>query len=441
MMFALSMACTCSGQEKAFHEKDTLPDFSFKLYAQGNKVRTAHLKDFKKDLILLDFWATFCLPCIKDIPRIFELQNEFKNKIQIFLVTENSPEEIEKTFKILQKNGQNQIVSAGEQLSFIVLDTVFMSLMNPSKQLGTQIWIDRNKIFQAATYSEGIGSDEIKAFLKGEEVSWVKYYVPDITYKNTADWISKRIGFTDHLLSYSFFSKFDEKTDASGSFHTRLEFDSLTKKIIGINCFNLSITELYRFAYYKDQNIRKHFIFIDTKEFDHYYPPENQFAYLNWRTENLFCYALKLPSDCQEDVFPIMQKDLDRFFGIKSGIEKRKVSCFALKRISSVNKIKTVHKDSLYDIIENGDSSELVLHNQPFDDLYEAIYSEYFSPTRSSIPFLNETYYKGNIDIELDWGKENYPIQTLRKQLQRYGLDIVEEYKSMNALVLKQQSK
>ena len=53
-----------------------LPDSS------GNIVR---LSDFKGKVVYLDFWGTWCYPCIQDLPDALELQKKYKDKPVVFL--------------------------------------------------------------------------------------------------------------------------------------------------------------------------------------------------------------------------------------------------------------------------------------------------------------------------------------------------------------------
>ena len=57
------------------------PDFALP-DAAGNIVR---LSDFKGKIIYLDFWGTWCYPCIQEIPDAISLQEKFRNKPVVFI--------------------------------------------------------------------------------------------------------------------------------------------------------------------------------------------------------------------------------------------------------------------------------------------------------------------------------------------------------------------
>jgi cytochrome c biogenesis protein CcmG/thiol:disulfide interchange protein DsbE len=59
----------------------TAPPFTL-LDLNGNKVS---LSDYKDNVVILDFWATWCPPCIKEIPHFIELYKEYKNKGLVIL--------------------------------------------------------------------------------------------------------------------------------------------------------------------------------------------------------------------------------------------------------------------------------------------------------------------------------------------------------------------
>lgn len=57
------------------------------------------LADYKSKVILLNFWATWCGPCRSEIPDLVELQNKYKDQLQIIgLVVDDDDEEAVKKF-------------------------------------------------------------------------------------------------------------------------------------------------------------------------------------------------------------------------------------------------------------------------------------------------------------------------------------------------------
>ncbi len=67
----------------------------------GNKVS---LEDFKGKNIYIDFWATWCKPCIAEIPDLKKLEEKFKNKNIVFLsISLDSQKDIEKWKNFISK--------------------------------------------------------------------------------------------------------------------------------------------------------------------------------------------------------------------------------------------------------------------------------------------------------------------------------------------------
>lgn len=54
----------------------TAPDFTLK----DEKNKSVSLSDFKGKYVLLDFWASWCVPCRKENPNLIKAYNEFKNR-------------------------------------------------------------------------------------------------------------------------------------------------------------------------------------------------------------------------------------------------------------------------------------------------------------------------------------------------------------------------
>ncbi len=65
----------------------------------GNKIDWA---DTKGKLVFVNFWATWCKPCIKEMPSLSEANNLLKNHNVLFIVA--SDEDVEKIKKFKSKN-------------------------------------------------------------------------------------------------------------------------------------------------------------------------------------------------------------------------------------------------------------------------------------------------------------------------------------------------
>ncbi|MGH2575202.1 MAG: TlpA disulfide reductase family protein [Ignavibacteria bacterium] len=66
------------------------------------------LKESKKGkVILVNFWATWCVPCVKEFPELVKLYNNYKDKdFEILFISTDVPEDIENKVKpFLKKNG------------------------------------------------------------------------------------------------------------------------------------------------------------------------------------------------------------------------------------------------------------------------------------------------------------------------------------------------
>jgi cytochrome c biogenesis protein CcmG, thiol:disulfide interchange protein DsbE len=85
---------------------DAAPDFQLKDF-DGKALTLAGLRG---KVILLNFWATWCGPCREEIPSLVELQNHYKDKLQIVgLVTDDDDEGMIR--KVIESEGINYPVA------------------------------------------------------------------------------------------------------------------------------------------------------------------------------------------------------------------------------------------------------------------------------------------------------------------------------------------
>lgn len=110
-----------SGTAPAF----TLPDLSG---------RGVSLADFKGKVVVLDFWATWCPPCRKEIPDFITIQNEYGSKgVQVVGI---ALDELPKVQDFVRSNGMNYPVLMGND--------AITALYGGIEGIPTTFIIDRN---------------------------------------------------------------------------------------------------------------------------------------------------------------------------------------------------------------------------------------------------------------------------------------------------------
>ena len=83
-------------------KQEQLEDYNWKLQDQvGNNY---NFNDAKGQVVMVNFWATWCPPCIAEMPSIMELYNDYKDDVVFMLVTS---EDREKVIKFMSKNNYN----------------------------------------------------------------------------------------------------------------------------------------------------------------------------------------------------------------------------------------------------------------------------------------------------------------------------------------------
>lgn len=62
------------------------------------------LEDYKGKIILLNFWATWCVPCASEMPLLGEMQARYKDKVVIIAASIDDPADKGKLKPFLQKH-------------------------------------------------------------------------------------------------------------------------------------------------------------------------------------------------------------------------------------------------------------------------------------------------------------------------------------------------
>ncbi len=72
----------------------------------GPNGETLHLADFKGQVLVVNFWATWCAPCVQEMPTLAKLQAAFADKpVKVLAISLDRPEERGFAQRFILKHG------------------------------------------------------------------------------------------------------------------------------------------------------------------------------------------------------------------------------------------------------------------------------------------------------------------------------------------------
>lgn len=313
---------------------DTLPDLSItNFYNQpGRSERLSDLYHHK--LLILDFWGTWCVACLEEMPKFKELKKKYGDKIQIVAVGYEPRERMDKLFK------RNPALNSADYL-IAYNDSILTRKLFPHVSLPHNAWIDQNGKVVAITDGDKITPENIDRVLAGKNLAVrMKLDKMDLGL----DAIYKPFHLKD--TSYQYRSILTKGIAGALSWQG-FQGASDTEKVYHFNrsyFFNASIYSLYWGALFNGRrsdhngNLLK-IITRDSLKFFH--PKQAPRSFKNsrykdidaWADSNLYIYDLTLPQKVEEYTLRrYMVEDLNRALNLNGHYELIESDCFLLIR-------------------------------------------------------------------------------------------------------------
>lgn len=437
VLFASLIARAQFNEMVALNVGDKCPDVTFANLLRY-KDSEAKLSDFRGKRLIIDFWATWCTPCLKSFPKLEKLQQSLKNNLQIMLVTAENQKSIENFYNMKPKLSLVTSVTTREDVIF----TLF-----PHQQIPHAIWLDENGIVRAITGSNEMTVENITTFANGGEVAFVHKTFsarakPVMQIVNEA--VQRSLANPDTTTLFT--STLTRHMPDSLRYNRYRYVGPQFKHRVIDRTFNYPISHLYSVAFgmYDAKGFENYSIYdrviVESKDslkiqYPSYYSDLPPGALQAWKQENTYCYTLVLPPGQTDSLsrFKVMQRDLVRYFGYECRIAQRNVKCLILKA-TGPNVSKTKGDTTMAKITTYG----VVLKNQPIDHLLSGL-QKYVNGiplgTTRYLPVVDETGWKENIDISFTV-EDISNLELLRKELARFNLDCVVEVRSIQAVVI-----
>lgn len=379
---------------------DEVPDIEFKML--NHQSSTTKLSDYKGKVVILDFWATFCGPCIKKFPHLDSLQKENPDFVKIITIgRDNLKENPNKLNDFLQRYLKKY---KDFKLPIAYDDQTALSYF-PHQQISHFVWIDRNGKLVATTNGDEMSTEVIRKVYNGEEVDFIIKKDLMKFKKDLPLFANEENGGKERNVKYkSLITGYI--SGLPGSYHTDLDKNGLATKLY---IRDMSLLNLFKQAY--QCFLPNNQVVLEVRDKGKFVEDA---ADKNWLKNNSYSYELMTAPAKMEKLYKLLQHDLYAYFGIRAKVEKRIVKCleFVDKGKKDRVKKKTVSED-------NGRTIASVA--QYLNSRGEVLAFDMTEDTNTLIEIPEENILKP---------------QLLKKALNDQGFDIVETEKELDMFVI-----
>lgn len=397
---------------------DTLPLVKIEKYYNFPEANIS-LSDYKGKLIILDFWNKWCGTCIASFPKMEDLQNKFGDKIKIILVTNDTKEDVQKTFKKVKI----------PSLPIITGDSI-LTKMFPHMTVPHHVWINQFGVVQFITDGENATEVNIEKVLQRMPISlYLRKEVGDFNM-NVPLWEEGNGRLQKYITSYSYATKRIEENSAS---LYGMEKDTLNKTT-KFKFFNGSLLELFKLVFgksiYKTEYKNNNRVIFDLPgKGERFLIPKSPDSLQAWANKNLVCYEAKWQVNNDSLIYHYLQEDVNKFFQYSVKTEYKNVNSYVI----TIADNKKLQKGSLEKKQIYWKNDSIIFRNAPISDLVINLNGVNLF---DSIPLIDQTGLNENINLSLINALTN--MTTLKKEFIKNGLLLEQKVSSIKMLVIRE---
>ncbi|MBB5436933.1 thiol-disulfide isomerase/thioredoxin [Pedobacter sp. AK017] len=402
------------GKLRPLNIGDTIPESVWNLplqirnHPEGNQTTT--LNAYKGKLIIIDFWATWCSPCLAMLPKTNQLQNQYSSKVQFLPVTYQNETNIQ---ALIKKTGWNPM----QQLSHIISDTVLNKLF-PHQGIPHYVWVNCFGMVQAITGTAEINSDTINSLLSNpqKKLSLKADELPK-PFSSANSIISNQPVIDSPIVFSATLSPYRKGWPALTHFGTGT-FKNRRLLIINDNMVNLFRMAFSGIRYYRqgtDLGYPFNRTIVEVKDPGYWLKPAN-----------MFCYEQIMPRVDIEKMCALMQGQLQQLLPIKAQLEQRVMPCLVLSKQGPVT-----NKLSATDTLFQHSPLHLLMHQQPIEKLIETL-NLYLGFKHLIV--VNESGVTALTNIKLKTQLTN--LQAVQDALKPWGFTLQPASRTLEVLVL-----
>lgn len=349
------------------------------------------ISSLKNKPILINFWGTWCSPCIPGMKTLSNLQKLFGEKIQIIAVSNDTEEKL----LFYQKNNKTKIWLASDPSQNL------WNIFGISTAGHIALFNDEGKLV-SITETHNIDSAAIQNLVENKK-SNIALNKGDRVLKRNEEPIS-----LDSSTLYSFviqpqlvgIAPMMRKPNNGAFEKRRITFYNLSSTMILREAYNISVSKRVIYENQKDSTISN---------------------------ENKYCIDLIVSENDRPNLYTILRSELHNHLPIKGELKKRFIPCYVLKPIQEG---KSIIQETLSS--ENKHSS----NSLEFEGKGISIetFISYLENTLN-YPVYNATGLVKKYNIEFSRNNIN-PLQSTKDSLAKLGLEIIKETKELDVLVI-----
>ncbi|MEZ4772012.1 MAG: redoxin domain-containing protein [Bacteroidia bacterium] len=387
----LFFSFNADAQESMLGKKS--PELAFDKILNFEKTQ-ANLADFQGKVVILDFWATWCSPCLKSFPQLEQLQAKFRDDVQVMTITDD-PEERIKIF--LEKRKM--------MLPIAIDETRALADIFPHGTIPHAVVIDKSGIVTVIATPSELSEELISKILSGQEVHIEEK--KDVINFDPSLPISENENFTYQITITPYkdgFPSYSNSTGGDGPYKGRR-----------ILATNLSARSLFEIACQFPARTRTIVEVSDLSNFE-------------WSRKNAVCFEIIVPEELGNQRFEIMKQQLDIYFDYQPVIEERVRPVKVLQRIKGTEtKITESKKETEASAIPG--SRGFSMKGSSIEKLANFLEGSMHKPV------VDETNLQGLYDLEIPWYNEN-PGQ-IHEELKKFGMEMIDADRKIQVLVIK----